>query len=65
MTTTWQILPACMGGWCISRDRCHQHVAADRTRCVERLCKPGRENERPVTVGEPVQPCRVQAGVPA
>lgn len=38
--------PACMGGWCKSRNGCAVHLQDDRRIVVERLCPRGVE--RPV-----------------
>lgn len=35
-------VPACMGGWCASRDQCARyHQVDDRADPAERLCSPG------------------------
>ena len=45
-------LPACMGGWCKVRDRCAQHLLADRSTVAERLCPKGEARVVPVSWGE-------------
>lgn len=36
--------PACMGGWCASRDHCARYHAMNRREPAERLCDPGKAN---------------------
>lgn len=36
--------PACMGGWCASRDHCARYHAMNRREPAERLCEPGKAN---------------------
>lgn len=43
-------LPACMGGFCIQRDHCGQHVTDRRAFVVERLCMTGQEAPFPVNL---------------
>lgn len=34
-------MTACMGGWCVVRDKCAHHQHANQFTVVERLCEPG------------------------
>jgi len=49
-------LPACMGGWCLERNRCAQYLTAPRgtepEHVSERLCLPGQESPRPMFMVE-------------
>ena len=40
---------ACMGGWCVKRDKC-PHYGAQSREPVERLCLPGQDGRRLVDV---------------
>ena len=41
-------LPACMGGWCTSRDSCARHLTPNRHDVSERLCAKGLEMPEPI-----------------
>ena len=52
---------ACMGGWCLVRERCEHYQATDRRNRVERMCDKGRDGviSSPVVVYR--QPPKVHA----
>lgn len=41
-----QFLPACMGGWCTLRERCHHYVLpASSVDPADRLCQRGQRDQ--------------------